>query len=190
MKIDEQKDNVGPEHVGHRIYVLGIGWGLLRYYGLHARKPGMRCGVELDSDNGKNNGSIDGYWYFSCPERHGLLVSSALCFYSPKNRLKDSCTQLTFLVVQCDPRKVKTCETSPSRPFIAKVSHDGLGEIDPTPYTSNGKSIRQAQTEFLKLVLEQAAADYNAVNKEKTTRTYQSSSSYKAKNRFVNQATT
>ena len=45
-----------------------------RSSGLHVKKKKLRIGVELDGPLGKNNGSIDGHAYFSCPADYGILV--------------------------------------------------------------------------------------------------------------------
>ena len=34
----------------------------------------MRCGVELDDPVGRNNGSVGGEQYFTCADKHGVLV--------------------------------------------------------------------------------------------------------------------
>eukprot|EP00038_Savillea_parva_P018932 m.25878 g.25878 ORF g.25878 m.25878 type:complete len:987 (+) comp4275_c0_seq1:391-3351(+) len=66
---------LGLDAVGSRVTVVGYpGEGTLRYYGRHAYQPGFRCGVELDGPHGHNDGSVKGYYYFACPERHGVLV--------------------------------------------------------------------------------------------------------------------
>jgi dynactin complex subunit len=50
---------LGEEHVGRQVSVDGYDMpGTLRYYGPHATKPGMRCGVELSQPVGLNNGTI------------------------------------------------------------------------------------------------------------------------------------
>eukprot|EP00036_Acanthoecidae_sp_10tr_P008281 CAMPEP_0182917854 /NCGR_PEP_ID=MMETSP0105_2-20130417/1740_1 /TAXON_ID=81532 ORGANISM="Acanthoeca-like sp., Strain 10tr" /NCGR_SAMPLE_ID=MMETSP0105_2 /ASSEMBLY_ACC=CAM_ASM_000205 /LENGTH=1145 /DNA_ID=CAMNT_0025054873 /DNA_START=250 /DNA_END=3687 /DNA_ORIENTATION=- len=68
-------DAIGLSAVGSRVTVLGYaGEGTLRYYGRHAFQPGFRCGVELDGPHGKNSGTVMGYYYFTCPEQHGVLV--------------------------------------------------------------------------------------------------------------------
>ena len=36
--------------------------------------PGKWIGVELSEEKGKNNGSVQGKAYFTCPDRHGLFV--------------------------------------------------------------------------------------------------------------------
>lgn len=35
---------------------------------------GVYCGIVVDGAGGKNNGTIKGVQYFSCPERKGLMV--------------------------------------------------------------------------------------------------------------------
>ena len=35
----------------------------------------LRCGVELDNYGGKNNGTVKGHVYFSCPNGKGVLVA-------------------------------------------------------------------------------------------------------------------
>jgi hypothetical protein len=50
---------IGEQHVGRRVTVEGYDVpGTLRYYGQHAVKGGLRCGVELDEAMGKNNGTV------------------------------------------------------------------------------------------------------------------------------------
>lgn len=60
--------------VGKRVEVAGFGAGTLRYYGRHAYKPGFRCGVELDTETGFHNGTVEGFLYFECTEARGVLV--------------------------------------------------------------------------------------------------------------------
>jgi len=50
---------LGEQHIGQRVAVEGYETpGTLRYYGPHATKEGMRCGVELAEPVGLNNGTI------------------------------------------------------------------------------------------------------------------------------------
>ena len=36
--------------------------------------PGNWVGVELDTSQGKNDGSVEGKWYFSCEAKKGMFV--------------------------------------------------------------------------------------------------------------------
>jgi len=48
--------------------------GTVRYAGSVAFSRGMWAGLELDSPDGKNDGSVQGHQYFSCAPNHGLFV--------------------------------------------------------------------------------------------------------------------
>jgi len=60
--------------VGDRVEIVDKGAGTVRFVGLHHVEGTPRLGVELDAPNGKNNGTIKGYRYFSCQPGHGTLV--------------------------------------------------------------------------------------------------------------------
>ena len=51
------------------------GEGVLRFFGDHKEKGGLRCGVKLNSSIGKNNGTVGGHQYFDCKENYGVLVA-------------------------------------------------------------------------------------------------------------------
>jgi dynactin complex subunit len=48
--------------------------GTLRYIGETAFAEGVWLGVELQDPSGKNNGTVEGKKYFSCPDQHGVFV--------------------------------------------------------------------------------------------------------------------
>lgn len=48
--------------------------GVIAYVGLTEFAPGNWIGVELDTSQGKNNGSVAGVEYFDCPEKKGMFV--------------------------------------------------------------------------------------------------------------------
>lgn len=60
--------------VGRRVLVEGYGEGVLKYFGPHMTKRGLRCGVALDEAIGNNNGFIGDHAYFTCPDKCGVLV--------------------------------------------------------------------------------------------------------------------
>ena len=59
--------------VGDRVWVGGTKAGLIRYIGVTKFAPGDWVGVELDEAQGKNDGSVGGEIYFSCPPNHGVF---------------------------------------------------------------------------------------------------------------------
>ncbi|RPD78588.1 hypothetical protein L226DRAFT_297676 [Lentinus tigrinus ALCF2SS1-7] len=66
--------------VGDNVRIESLGFeGILRYLGEIDGKPGMWAGVELSggfAGKGKNNGSVAGKQYFTCPPNCGVFVAS------------------------------------------------------------------------------------------------------------------
>ena len=63
--------------VGQRVLVGGAESGTIRFIGPTHFKQGLWIGVELDADKGKNDGSIDGQRYFTCPPGHGVFAPAS-----------------------------------------------------------------------------------------------------------------
>lgn len=58
----------------------GKGKGVLLYYGPTAKSKGMKkCGVAMDINQGKHNGTVNGRQYFDCTPGHGILTDVANC---------------------------------------------------------------------------------------------------------------
>ena len=51
----------------------GLKPGTVRYIGETKFAPGEWAGVELDAALGKNDGTVGGEQYFSCPPMHGVF---------------------------------------------------------------------------------------------------------------------
>ncbi|XP_076834043.1 CAP-Gly domain-containing linker protein 4 isoform X3 [Brachyhypopomus gauderio] len=64
-----------PEvRLGERVLVAGQRTGVVRFYGRTSFAPGFWLGIELDKPSGKNDGSVGGVKYFSCPPKHGVFA--------------------------------------------------------------------------------------------------------------------
>lgn len=62
--------------VNKAVVVKGYGChGVLKYFGPHSAKSGLRAGVELNLELGKNNGTVGGHKYFECDDDCGVLVN-------------------------------------------------------------------------------------------------------------------
>ena len=52
--------------------------GVIKYYGPTAFAPGDWVGIELDSDEGKNSGEVNGIRYFHSRRGRGVFVKAAM----------------------------------------------------------------------------------------------------------------
>ncbi|XP_047135605.1 CAP-Gly domain-containing linker protein 4 isoform X1 [Hydra vulgaris] len=76
--IEKQKLNLATLHalgleMHEKVTVAGK-VGILRYCGSTNFASGQWAGIELDKPLGKNDGSINGFRYFSCPPDHGIFA--------------------------------------------------------------------------------------------------------------------
>ncbi|XP_064382519.1 CAP-Gly domain-containing linker protein 4-like isoform X2 [Halichondria panicea] len=63
--------------VGEKVIVGGTRIGVIRFKGTVSFAPGFWLGVELDTRDGKNDGSVNGVRYFTSRLGHGLFVLSS-----------------------------------------------------------------------------------------------------------------
>lgn len=73
-KQDLNSLDVQPAELDDRVMVSGKKSGVVRYIGETRFAPGIWYGIELDQPFGKNDGSVDGFEYFSCPTNHGVFA--------------------------------------------------------------------------------------------------------------------
>jgi len=77
--------------IGDRVNVLNFGDGTVKFIGLHAKDGKPRAGIVLDEMKGLNNGTAGGHYYFSCADKHGVLVDPRQCKVSAvASTVKDS----------------------------------------------------------------------------------------------------
>ncbi|KAL6105136.1 clip4 [Pungitius sinensis] len=60
--------------LGERVLVVGQRMGVIKFCGKTSFAPGLWLGIELDKPSGKNDGSVGGVTYFSCPPKHGVFA--------------------------------------------------------------------------------------------------------------------
>ncbi|KAK9507477.1 hypothetical protein O3M35_007329 [Rhynocoris fuscipes] len=70
---EEELDKINSTHIGRKVCISGCKIGILRYYGQTELGPGNWCGIELESAEGTNDGSINGVRLFNCSPSHGLF---------------------------------------------------------------------------------------------------------------------
>jgi dynactin 1 len=51
-----------------------VGRGIVRFYGLTSFAKGTWVGIELDEPSGKNDGTVQGFRYFTCEPDHGVFM--------------------------------------------------------------------------------------------------------------------
>ncbi|CAO3641093.1 unnamed protein product [Cunninghamella blakesleeana] len=86
-------DNINDEpNIGDRVLIEGKQvYGTLKYIGPIDIKPGVWAGIELDdSGTGKNNGSVNGVYYFNCPANSGIFVLKSKVILVSRNSIINS----------------------------------------------------------------------------------------------------
>lgn len=56
------------------IVEIPLGRGVVRFFGTTSFAAGKWVGIELSEPVGKNDGSVKGVPYFSCPQNYGVFV--------------------------------------------------------------------------------------------------------------------
>ncbi|KAJ9474033.1 Protein NIP100 [Pseudozyma hubeiensis] len=78
-----------PLHLHSRVRVSNLGHGEVLFVGQTSFAPGVWVGIELDEQNGKNNGSVQGKRYFECEDGYGVFVrSSQVHVLSPEEEMR------------------------------------------------------------------------------------------------------
>ena len=68
-----------PAFVGRRVSVTSLGVGTLKFFGpvSFSSEGGDWCGIALDDELGKNDGSVQDVQYFKCSDNHGVFLPLA-----------------------------------------------------------------------------------------------------------------
>ncbi|XP_067901360.1 CAP-Gly domain-containing linker protein 4-like isoform X3 [Heterodontus francisci] len=72
--------------LGERVMIAGQKVGTLRFCGSTEFASGQWAGIELDEPVGKNDGSICGIQYFSCPIKYGIFAPLSKVSKIPKEK--------------------------------------------------------------------------------------------------------
>lgn len=59
------------------IVEVSVGRGVVRFSGATSFMAGKWIGIELYEPNGKNDGSVGGVSYFTCPQGYGIFVRAS-----------------------------------------------------------------------------------------------------------------
>ncbi|TKY89957.1 hypothetical protein EX895_001255 [Sporisorium graminicola] len=77
-----------PLRLHSRVKVSNLGHGEVLFVGQTSFAQGVWVGIELDNQNGKNNGSVQGKRYFECQDGYGVFVrSSQIHVLSPEEEM-------------------------------------------------------------------------------------------------------
>eukprot|EP00064_Thunnus_orientalis_P015207 superscaffoldBa00002778_g15257 len=110
----------GPEvRLGERVLVVGQRTGVVQFCGKTSFAPGLWLGIELDKPSGKNDGSVGGVRYFSCPPKHGV-------FAPPSRVQRNHPSQFQHIIShrhpEGDEQKKPRCQRSQSNPHRRRWS--------------------------------------------------------------------
>ncbi|KAL3863717.1 hypothetical protein ACJMK2_005462 [Sinanodonta woodiana] len=145
-----------PMKLGTKVEVVGKGVvGTVAYIGTTLFSTGKWIGVVLDEPKGKNDGTVQGKTYFTCPDNHGIFVRQSQITavdddQSPAPRDEDDSqpqtpappTHVPPTHVPPTPAATMTAATPTARsvrksglrpPSYSGKSTENLAEITPTP---------------------------------------------------------
>jgi len=158
-----------PEVVnGCRVVLASSGlFGTVKYVGEALFQSGVWVGIELDSEQGKNDGVVKGHRYFSCPQNHGIFVRPTsfdiISFPSSMNQQTTNSTpptETTATTVSNMPPQQNTQMTTPQVKSAAS-SEDGdtpassvtsSNPVTSAPTTSSASSVTSSTSSYASFV--------------------------------------
>uniref|UniRef100_A0A673IS72 CAP-Gly domain-containing protein n=1 Tax=Sinocyclocheilus rhinocerous TaxID=307959 RepID=A0A673IS72_9TELE len=109
-------------HLGEHVLVVGQRTGVVRYYDKTSFAPGFWLGIDLDKPSGKNDGSVGGVRYFSCPPKHGV-------FAPPSRVQRQVFSDIWSLFSGCFTSSAIATQREPSRKSQASSSSGSDGTV-------------------------------------------------------------
>ncbi|KAG5677570.1 hypothetical protein PVAND_007319 [Polypedilum vanderplanki] len=152
--------------VGSRVEIKEKGVkGTVQYVGLTSFAAGKWVGVVLDEPKGKNNGSIKGTAYFSCPDNYGMFVRDTQCLHlddsdnpildSPEEKPRSSRLSTSRLSLSGSRQSLSGSRTHLAQPTaISSEKQESLrttsrASISPAESVSASKRASFVETGFL-----------------------------------------
>jgi|SRR5713226_8593511 len=80
------------------IVEIPLGRGVVRFFGTTSFSAGKWVGIELSGPVGKNDGSVKGVSYFSCPPNYGVFVKPSQVKIAHNQPSSSTVSPLCFLV--------------------------------------------------------------------------------------------
>ena len=77
---DISEDTGSNLSLSQRVLVANSVQGVIKYIGTTDFASGVWIGINLDEPRGKNDGSVNGKRYFSCPQKHGVFAPPSKVF--------------------------------------------------------------------------------------------------------------
>ncbi|KAL1139567.1 hypothetical protein AAG570_006549 [Ranatra chinensis] len=135
-------EKVSGAHVGRRVVLGGCKWGVLRFYGPSELGGGLWCGVELDSAEGLNDGTVNGVRYFTCPPLRGVLApEEKVAAPAPRPQPPPHDSGPRGLLVVAEPGGVSPDSGASSPPASRPPSFDGSAPLVSSRHSSSAGSL-------------------------------------------------
>ncbi|RLV82966.1 CAP-Gly domain-containing linker protein 3 [Meyerozyma sp. JA9] len=149
--------------VGQNV-TLEAGKGTIRFHGRTQFAPGVWVGVELTQPVGKNDGSVGGISYFSCPPNHGIFVReskvrpetshAAVASSGGFSHVNSQSLTSTDLQVEAVKKQLEACQQS----VDAAESKIEMLAVD--------REVLETENEALRQELDALQAKYNELKQE------------------------